>query len=162
VAPQIVRDICESRGPCSYDPGGEVFRAPKRVIRALGSVDYALLNSKELECLTSDPSPESATSLIGGRLRFVVVKHGEGGAVLVDSSGVVASAKPPKVEIVDATGAGDAFNAAFNVWMLWSGEPLEALRAGVAAGAAKVARRGSSNMPALDEVSYIINRVHVD
>jgi len=159
VTPEIVGEACGSRRLCTYDPGGEAFRDPQGVSRASAGVDYLLLNAKELGALTGDSNPESATTLLEGRLKMVAVKHGRGGAVLVDRGGVLARAVPPPLGVVDVTGTGDAFDAAFNIWLLWRGDPLEALRAGVAAGAAKVARRGSSNMPRLEEVSELLGRV---
>jgi ribokinase len=162
VRPRIVEDVCPGRRLCTYDPGGAAFHSPGEVVRAAGASEYLMLNLRELESLTGDSGVEAATSLLSGRLRMVVVKYGRGGAALVDSYGVLGSAEPPAVgEIVDVTGAGDAFDAAFNVWLLWKGDPLEALRAGVAAGAAKVSRRGSSNMPHAEEVAALLGRVRV-
>ena len=161
VPPGLVREACRARRLCTYDPGGEAFRDPEGVAGAARSVDYLFLNSRELEALTGQREAEAATALAGGRLRAVIVKCGGGGAVIVDSSGIVASARPPRVPVVDVTGAGDAFNAAFNMWILWRADQLEALRAAVAAGAAKTARRGSSNMPRPGEVEVLIPRVEV-
>ncbi|MEB3852058.1 MAG: PfkB family carbohydrate kinase [Desulfurococcales archaeon] len=162
VRPGLVGEVCEGRALCTYDPGGESFHNPEGVASAAGMAHYLMLNLRELEAITGGGGVEAATSLVSGRLRLVVVKYGSGGAALVDASGVVAEARPPRLgRPVDVTGAGDAFDAAFNVWLLWRGDPLEALRAAVAAGAAKVGRRGSSNMPGPDEVASLAARVEV-
>jgi ribokinase len=159
VTPELVLEACRPGRLCTYDPGGEAFRDPEWVARASTSVDYLFLNTRELEAVTGDNDPLSAASLIKGRLKMVVVKHGSGGAALVDSGGLVARAEAPRVKPIDVTGAGDAFDAAFNAWLLWRRDPVEALRAGVAAGTAKVARRGSSNMPYLEDIAEILDRV---
>ncbi|MEB3773870.1 MAG: carbohydrate kinase family protein, partial [Desulfurococcales archaeon] len=141
----------------SYDPGGEAFRDPAGVAEATRHVDFLLLNSNELKAITGGVGYEHASRLIGGRVKLVVVKAGVEGAYAVGDNGVVYMANPPpRVRVVDVTGAGDSFNAAFLVW-LKSGRSIgESLRAGVAAGTAKVARMGSSNMPSLAEVVELL------
>ncbi len=162
VRPALVGRVCGGERLCTYDPGGVAFHDPEGVARAAGHSEYLMLNLRELEAVTGTRGVEAATTMLSGRLKMVVVKYGSGGAALVDAYGVLGEAEPPSTpSIVDVTGAGDAFDAAFNVWLLWKRDPLEALRAGVAAGAAKVARRGSSNMPGLKEVASIIGRVRL-
>jgi ribokinase len=159
VVPELVFEACRRNRLCTYDPGGEAFRNPEGVARVSASVDYLFLNNRELEAVTGDRDPLSATTLVRDRLKMVVVKHGSGGAMLIDSGGLIARAEPPPTGAVDVTGAGDAFDAAFNSWLIWRGDPVEALRAGVAAGTAKVTRRGSSNMPYTEDVISLLGRV---
>ena len=93
----------------------------------------------------------------GGALR-VIVKMGDLGALLVDRDRQ--SFWPSlRVEARDATGAGDAFNAALAV-ALAEGRPLaEAGRLAVAAGALCVTRDGAQpSMPTRDEVEAILAR----
>ena len=49
----------------------------------------------------------------------------------------------PGVDVVDATGAGDAFDAGLLMAWLHGAEPRAALKAGCAAGAAAVSRLGA-------------------
>ena len=72
----------------------------------------------------------------------VVVTGGAAGAVWVDRRGTW-SAAAPAVDVVDATGAGDAFDAGLLAAWLAGAGPQEALVAGCAAGAAAVSRRGA-------------------
>ena len=160
-ASQVIKEAPISQGRLyTYDPGGEVFRDPEGVTGILKEVDLVFLNSMELEALTGTENPESASSLVAGKLKFVIVKLGGGGAVAVDSSGVSCKAPAPPIgEPVDVTGAGDAFDAAFNIWYYGTGDLEYSLRIGVAAGAAKTLRRGSSSMPTIEEVRSVLDKM---
>lgn len=106
-------------------------------------------NIPELEELTGreieDESSVVAKSrelIRGGKVRVVVVSLGAGGAVLV-SEGRVAHVPAPTVPIRSRVGAGDSMVAGI-VLALDRGRPLEeAVRFGVAAGAAAVMTPGS-------------------
>ncbi len=81
-------------------------------------------------------------SLLAMGARSVVVTLGAEGAEL---HGARAARVPaPKVEVVDTTGAGDAFSAAYVTALVEGRAPEAALRFGVAAGAAAVTRAGTS------------------
>lgn len=72
----------------------------------------------------------------------VVIKRGANGATLGNQAGLRLSLPAPKVEVVDTTGAGDAFAAGFLSAELRR-QPLEAcLRAGIEAGSAAVMQIG--------------------
>ena len=136
----------------SYDPGGEAFQDPLGVLDAARHVDFLMVNDKELEAIAGSSTAESASRLLSGRLRGVLVKLGEMGAALVTRDGVVGvKARRPR-GVVDVTGAGDAFNAAFNIWYTATGDIKSALQVAVAAGTAKTLRRGSSSMPSWEEI----------
>jgi len=138
--------------------------APARPLPAplLECVDLLTPNQSELQTLTgraaTGPAELAARSLAnGGRLR-VIVKMGDAGALLVDADGQ-AFWPALRVEAVDATGAGDAFNAALAV-ALAEGRPLpEAGRLAVAAGALCVTRAGAQpSMPTRQEVESALAR----
>jgi len=158
VRPEIVKSVAGRARLASYDPGGEVFVDPSGVREAAYDVDIVMLNSKELEAVTGVKDiGKAAKNLIGGKVKFVVVKKGRGGAVLYSSDGLVANVNSFRVERpVDVTGAGDAFDAAFNVWLLETGDPIMALKAAVAAGSAKTTKKGSSSMPTRREVEEML------
>jgi len=159
VKPRVVLEYRFRDRLMSYDPGGEVYRDPGGVLEAIINVDTVFLNEKELNVLLGGTG--MAESLFRGRLTRVVVKQGRGGATLYTRSRVLV-AEPPRVEdVVDVTGAGDAFDAAFNVAILAGASDEEALRWAVAAGAAKVSRRGSVNMPSPEEVAVYYGKVRV-
>lgn len=72
----------------------------------------------------------------------VVIKRGVAGAALGGRKGVTMSMPAPLSDVVDTTGAGDAFAAAFLAAEL-KGQPLDAcLKAGIAAGSEAVTTIG--------------------
>jgi ribokinase len=90
----------------------------------------------------------------GGR---VVITLGARGAEMYQRGGLIASATPPKVKAVDATGAGDCFVGAICVALLEGMEPEVALRFACTAGAIAATRAGAQpSLPTRDEVDAII------
>jgi ribokinase len=69
----------------------------------------------------------------------------------------VTRAKPPHVEAVDGTAAGDAFTACLVVSLLEERDPEEALRRACAAGALAASRFGAQpSLPTAAEVDAIL------
>lgn len=119
-------------------------RVPPDIVRR---ADLVVVNRHEREALGED---------VPGLL---AVTMGEEGAVLFDAGKEVARARPPEVEVVDGTAAGDAFCAALFVgWV--EGRPLEhALRRACAAGAIAASRRGAQHsVPTDSEIDAILDR----
>ena len=88
---------------------------------------------------------------------LIVVTLGEDGAVLLEDGAEIARARPPRVEAVDGTAAGDAFTACLVVSLLEGREPEEALRRACAAGAIAVSRFGAQpSLPTAAEVDEIL------
>ncbi len=84
-----------------------------------------------------DTARFAADAVAAGAARYVVVGRDAEGNLLASADGVW-FVRPPKVEVVSATGAGDSFLAAMT-WALSIGTPPEeALRWGTAAAAATV------------------------
>lgn len=77
----------------------------------------------------------------GGGL--VAVTRGAAGARIFRGREEIASARPPKVRAIDATGAGDAFVAALTLALVEGKAPDEALAFAVAAGALAVTKSGA-------------------
>jgi sugar/nucleoside kinase (ribokinase family) len=124
----------------SLDPQATGALTPN-LLRELGGVDLLLPNTDELAALTGSPDPRSATALLDAA-HAVVVTHGAAGATWVDRN-AVHTAPAPRVDAVDPTGAGDAFDAGLLAAWLTGADPAAALAAGCAAGAEAVSRRGA-------------------
>lgn len=110
-------------------------------------VDYLTPNESELRILLGLPAddPRSSRELAGELrrrgVRNVVVTLGRSGAlVLTDELDVMVPAVP--VEVVDTTGAGDAFNSGFAVALAEGRGIVEAVRFGVVCGAIACTRLG--------------------
>jgi ribokinase len=85
--------------------------------------------------------------------------YGAEGAVLKKGGEVLAEAKPPPVEAVDTTGAGDTFTAALTVAIVEGQEPAVALRFACAAGAAAATKAGAQpSLPFRNEVEALMIR----
>lgn len=76
----------------------------------LKRIDGLVLNYDEAELYTGKPNPVTAGKhLLELGLRFVVIKKGEHGAILVHRDGIASLPAFPIEEVVDPTGCGDSF-----------------------------------------------------
>ena len=90
---------------------------------------------------------------------LLAITYGSRGAILNKSGETIAQAKPPRVQAVDATGAGDAFTAALTVAIIEGQSPPDALQFACAAGAAAATRPGAQpSLPSRTEVQDLLNR----
>ncbi|HWA63419.1 MAG TPA: PfkB family carbohydrate kinase, partial [Caulobacteraceae bacterium] len=83
-------------------------------------------------------------TLIGKVGKAVVVTLGARGAMLFQHHRPPIAAPPPKVEVVDTTGAGDAFTGAFAARWADGADPASALAWGLAAGSLACTRKGAA------------------
>jgi len=81
--------------------------------------------------------------------------YGARGAVLSRNGVQIAKAKPPKVNVVDTTGAGDAFTAALTVGLVSGLEPQAALEQACVVGALATTKMGAQSSPTRDEVQQL-------
>ena len=90
---------------------------------------------------------ETESSWYGGSLQacagLVATTRGAGVATLERDGQLVAEARPPVVQAVDTTGAGDTFTAALTVSLAEGQEPEQALRFACAAGAVATLKMGA-------------------
>jgi sugar/nucleoside kinase (ribokinase family) len=110
----------------------------------LPHLDVVLPNRAEAVALGRDADPRRAAAALASRGPLVVVKDGERGAFAVAPDGATAEDAGTPVAVVDATGAGDTFDAAFVAAWLDSVDLAEALQRGVAAGRHSVRRTGGT------------------
>jgi len=91
------------------------------------------------------------------RGKLVALTLGAEGAVLLRDGQEIARARPPQVDAVDGTAAGDAFTACLVVSHLEGREWEEALRRACAAGAIAASRFGAQpSLPTAKEVDEIL------
>lgn len=117
-------------------------------------------NEHELEEMfgNSCTSPRNPEQLMKEFPEKIVMTKGDKGAYFADKDGQVVRVPSYNVDVVDTTGAGDAFNAGL-AFMLSKGESLlEATKFAVAVGALSVTRLGAqSGMPTYNEVIQLMN-----
>ena len=121
--------------------------APARAIPAelVRRADLVVVNRYELDALQETP-------------RLTALTLGAEGAVLLEDGKEVVRARPPKVDVVDGTAAGDAFTACLLVSLLEGQGREEALRRACAAGAIAASRPGAQpSLPTATEVDGILD-----
>jgi len=88
---------------------------------------------------------------------FLATTYGSDGAVLKVAGEILAESKSPRIDAVDATGAGDAFTAALTVAIVEGQEPGAALRFACAAGAAAATKPGAQpSLPFRKDVEELL------
>jgi ribokinase len=120
--------------------------APARPVpvEVLGRADLVVVNRYERDAL-----PDAS--------RLTALTLGAEGAVLLENGEEVVRARPPKVDAVDGTAAGDAFTACLVVSLLEGRDREEALRRACAAGAIAASRPGAQpSLPTAEEVDEIL------
>ncbi len=87
-----------------------IERERPALLEVLGRVDMAMMNDAEARELSGDPRLARAARWIRERgPRHVVIKKGEHGALLVSDGATFFAPGYPLEEVLDPTGAGDAF-----------------------------------------------------
>ncbi len=137
----------------SLDPGCDPEERWDGGIReVLRRVDVFLLNEVELAGLSGLESVEDALRALASGPGLVVAKLGPRGCAALDDGRLLA-VPAIDVEVLDATGAGDSFNAGFlHAWLRRM--PLaDCLRAGVICGGLSTrALGGTASQPSWSEV----------
>ncbi|MFI6595613.1 carbohydrate kinase family protein [Nonomuraea sp. NPDC050536] len=117
-------------------------------------------NLDEALLLTGASTPAQAATSLSERYGMAVVKLGSQGAVAARDGKVVATAAGVPAEVVDSTGAGDAFAAGFMTALLDGFSEEAALQAGCRAGAECVALVGGRPRYGLD--LNLLYPIHTD
>ncbi len=115
---------------------------------ALGS-DYLMLNQHELQALTGTSSISAALGQLGeAGAQRVIVKVGKMGSIIwTPTETELVDAVPPEGAVVDSTGAGDTFTAAFAHAVLSGSGMAQAARAANMAGALSATSFGAQERP---------------
>jgi len=95
-------------------------------------------NADEAAVLSGTGDLDAQMRALGSHYARVVIKRGALGAAVGTSGGVTLNFPAPRVEVIDTTGAGDAFAAGFLSAELAGAPEAECLRTGIEAGAKAV------------------------
>jgi ribokinase len=147
-------------GTTSVDPGWDPH---ERWDLGWEGFDVLMPNEQEAARLAGEEDAEAAARRLAGEDRLAIVKMGAEGALAVgggSGAGGAASAAAddlvrvaaPRVDPVDATGAGDSFDAGFIAARLGGADLRGALEVGCACGALSTrAAGGTAGQPTLAE-----------
>ncbi len=127
---------------------------------------YAIApNVQEAEAITGldiasdDDSEAAARKMAEAGVEIVCIKLSDGGCMLA-THGAVERIKAPPVDVLDKTGAGDAFTAALAIGMLQGKRARDAAIYGVAASTLAVTRKGSQEAyPTREELDDMAERI---
>ena len=91
---------------------------------------------------------------------MIATTFGAAGAVLSKDGQDLARTKPPRVDAVDTTAAGDTFTAALTVALVEGQSPEDALKFACAAGAAAATKLGAQpSLPVRAEIDVLLERL---
>jgi sugar/nucleoside kinase (ribokinase family) len=137
-----------------WDPD-EQWSANPHLAPTLQHTDYFLPNDDEAAALA--PTVEELAALVHGLL---IVKRGSQGAAAYNRTQQIATVPTIPVEVVDTTGAGDAFNAGFLYARCVKGRDLEsAMQFAAACGAQAVTQvGGATGAPSAAMIESLLNQ----
>jgi sugar/nucleoside kinase (ribokinase family) len=118
-----------------------IARQKPELLQAIAAADLLFINDAEIRQLTGEDNLfRAARALLAGRLRYVIIKKGEHGALLISAEQIAVVPSMPLAEIIDPTGAGDSFAGGFmsylaaNASLGENGVNWDALRAALVYG----------------------------
>lgn len=108
----------------------------------------------------ADESTEQKLArFFGMGIRNVILKRGPDGALVAGADGARHRIDAFKVDAIDTTAAGDAFNGAFSVALMRGLSPVESARFAGAAAALSVTRHGAqASLPSQEEVAILLSQ----
>jgi hypothetical protein len=142
--PDLIPFARETGAILSVDPSWDdtlLFDPEAR--RLLAQADLLLPNEEEARALTDGLEGDEAALRLAEGGPLLVLKRGPAGAVVI-GRGERFSEPSPGAEVVDTTGAGDAFNAGLIAGRLQGMSWVEATRLGVRCGARAVETAGGA------------------
>ncbi|MEM6824786.1 MAG: ribokinase [Pseudomonadota bacterium] len=130
----------------------------------LGLCDFVTPNESEAEGITgikvrsvADAEQAADAFLVQG-VGAVIITLGENGALYRDADRSVHIPACRAGDVVETTGAGDAFNGGFAAALARGADPIDAVRYGSATAGISVTRPGTApSMPSKDEIEAILN-----
>jgi sugar/nucleoside kinase (ribokinase family) len=142
--PNLLRDLKQRGLTVSLDPNDDPEDEWKSDIDdALQYVDIFLPNAREAKKITGEEDVDNAVAKLASIVPLVVVKLGAEGALAQRGSDRF-SVPAIKIELVDAVGAGDSFDAGFLHSYVNGGDLQSSLAAGNLAAALSTTRPGGT------------------
>ena len=142
----------------SFAPGSLYVSRSLREMESIISRTYVLfIEKKEAFYLTKKNYKEAATSVLKMGPKIVVITLGKDGCyVASDQSSFIK--KPPKVNVIDTTGAGDAFAAGFLLGLVENYNLEKCSQLGNAVASFTIRRIGArAGLPNRKELSTIVS-----
>jgi sugar/nucleoside kinase (ribokinase family) len=131
--------------PTAVDPASVGFLrevGPEAFLKWTSGTGTIFANLDEALELTGSVDLNLQMQTLGRFYQRVVIKRGVAGAAVGTRAGVQLSVPAPRSEVIDTTGAGDAFAAAFLAKELGGGKLEECVSAGIAAASEAITRIG--------------------
>ncbi|MDE0521137.1 MAG: ribokinase [Boseongicola sp.] len=129
----------------------------------LSLCDFVTPNESEAEGLTQIPvanvedADRAADAILAAGAEAAIITLGEHGALYKDVSGSVHVPAVTVGEVVETTGAGDAFNGGFATALAEGQTPVDAVRFACAAAGISVTRPGTApSMPSRREIDRLL------
>ena len=146
----LLREAKERKIPTAVDPASVGFLrevGPEAFLKWTSGTGTIFANLDEALELTGSVDLNLQMQTLGRFYSRVIIKRGAAGAAIGGRGGVQMLMPAPPSDVIDTTGAGDAFAAAFLACEL-AGNPVEmCLKAGIAAGAEAVTLIGGQPLP---------------
>jgi sugar/nucleoside kinase (ribokinase family) len=138
--------------------GDVILRMTPEAETALRHCDILKVDTMEAAVITSTGDGETAGRILH-RMgpKMVIITRGADGALFYDGARYT-QITAPEVDVVDPTGAGDVFSAAFLVRYIASGNLIEAGRFAVTAAALSTRGFGASTLPSEAEISSLMKQ----
>ena len=160
LAREILRAVHARGGWVSLDVGMEPSQAiPRTIMQMARRVDILFVSSEEAAALTGTQNVREAfLRLQQMGVRSVVMKLGRRGCLICES-GVLREVPAFTIKVLDSTGAGDAFVAAFLQAKLRGWPELEAAVVANAAGAVAAGVIGAGeNLPTVRQIAHLLRK----
>jgi ribokinase len=152
--------------PLILDPA-PAAALPDELLRAVhwftpNETEAAFFAPQYAEQLLAGNAAEAAKHLLARGCQAVAIKMGSRGVYLASESGLAEFVPAFKVDAVDSTGAGDAFNGAFAVGLALGMKPVSSAVFASAVAGISVTRRGAqAAMPTMTELEDFLKK-HAD
>lgn len=141
----------------TFDPGSLYAQKGIAAIEPIVQNSFVMMpNTLELQLLTGETSiPEGAQKLIDMGVQIVAVKMGDKGCYVTNGE-EKQTIQPYKVNAIDTTGAGDAFDAGFLYGLIQNKTLVDCGKLGNFVGSRCVTKMGARDgLPKREELPYI-------